>query len=45
MSKAKKLVSVLMTSFLVIETSKEDDVALKQILSIYYLIWFKKNKV
>ena len=26
-------------------TSKENNVALKQIPYIYYLIWFKKNKV
>lgn len=32
-------------STLVTRTSKEDNVALEQILYIYYLIRFKKNKV
>ena len=34
----KKLVSVLATFLSVIETSKEDDVALQRVLFVYYLI-------
>ena len=29
----------------VIEAGKEDIIALNQLSCIYYLIWFKKNKV
>ena len=44
MSGAKKLVLILTISLLVTETSKED-VILKQVSYIYYLIWFKKNEI
>lgn len=44
LSKLKNLVLVLANSLFVTETSKEDN-TLEKILYIYYLIWFKKNKV
>ena len=45
MSKAKKLVLVTANSSLVIETSKEDDVALQRVPCVHYPIWFKKKEV
>ena len=43
---AKKLVLILATSLSITRVSMEDILFLqKQVLSIYYLIWFKKNKV
>lgn len=34
-----------MTSLLMTETSKKNDLVLKRIPYIYYLIWFKKNEI
>ena len=45
MSKAKKEVLVLVTSLLVTETGKEDDVPLQRIPCVHYPIWFKKKEV
>ena len=45
MSRAKKLVSVLATFLSVIETNKEDDVALQRVSYVYYPIWFKKKEI
>ena len=45
MSKTEKLVSVSATSLSVIETSKEDDVALHKVPYVHYPIWFKKKEV
>ena len=42
---SKKLVLILATSMPVTETSIEDIVVLNQVSCIYYLIWFKKNKI
>ena len=41
--RAKKLVSIMIISLLVNETSKEDYVLLEQMSYIYYLFYFRKN--
>lgn len=41
----KKLALVSGTCMPVIEVSKEGDIAVDWIPCIYYLIWFKKNKI
>ena len=41
----KKLVLVSVTSSSVIETSKEDNVALQRVPCVYYLIRFRKKEV
>lgn len=40
----RKLVSVLVISLLVTETSK-NDIILEKVPCIYYLVWFTKNEV
>ena len=43
MSRAKKLVSVSAISLSVIETSKEDEVALERVPCVYYPLRFRKD--